>query len=196
MGESERAGFLLYLPNQLVTIELRAELHPVPHLNTAGVPAHTRLCWPDETATAAFAARLAGAPGLAKALITLDGDLGAGKTSLVRHLLRALGVQGTIRSPTYALVEVYELPAFTIWHCDFYRFNDPREWEEAGLRDAFAGPGLKLVEWPQMAAPLLPVADLGLRIEVLPDGSRSVTLQAASAAGAALLQHVGGADPA
>ena len=97
-------------------------------------------------------ARLAAHPAIANAFIELHGELGAGKTTLVRHLLRALGVQGRIKSPTYAVVEPYELPTLsTIWHFDFYRFNDPREWEDAGFRDIFAGPGLKLAEWPEKA---------------------------------------------
>jgi hypothetical protein len=86
---------------------------------------------------------------LRNAFIELHGDLGAGKTTLVRHLLRALGVQGRVKSPTYAVVEPHEVPGLAIWHFDFYRFTDPREWEDAGFRDVFASPGLKLAEWPR-----------------------------------------------
>ncbi len=89
--------------------------------------------WRSEDDTAAWAARLAAQPQLANAFITLHGDLGAGKTTLVRHLLRALGVQGRIKSPTYAVVEPHEAPQLAIWHFDFYRFDDPRESEDAGL---------------------------------------------------------------
>ena len=122
--------------------------------------------------------------------------MGAGKTTLVRHLLRALGVQGRIKSPTYAVVEPYSLPGLDIWHFDFYRFNDPREWEDAGFRDIFASPGLKLAEWPDKAAGVLPLPDLEIRLEVDPDQSRTVALHAQSAIGMALLQalqslHVG-----
>ena len=148
------------------------------------------LCWADETATAAFAQHLSGAPALAHALLTLHGNLGAGKTSLVRHLLRAMGVLGRIKSPTYALAEIYELPQFTVWHFDFYRFNDPREWEEAGLRDTFASPGLKLAEWPEKAAPLLPAADLEIHLSVDAEGARHVQLRARSSTGQALLRHI------
>ena len=75
-----------------------------------------------------------------------------------------------------------------IWHFDFYRFNDPREWEDAGLRDLFATPGLKLVEWPEQVGALLPTADLSIRIELQPDAStRTVTAQAASPAGQELI---------
>jgi tRNA threonylcarbamoyladenosine biosynthesis protein TsaE len=127
------------------------------------------LRWPDERATAAFAARLAAQPALRDAFLTLDGPLGAGKTTLVRHLLRALGVQGRIKSPTYAVVEPHESPdapggPLAIWHFDFYRFDDPREWEDAGFRDLFAAPGLKIAEWPDKAAAVLPPADLAIRI--------------------------------
>ena len=118
----------------------------------------------------------------------ITGFLGAGKTTLVRHLLRALGVAGRIKSPTYAVVEPHEVPGLAIWHFDFYRFSDPREWEDAGFRDLFASPGLKLAEWPEKAAALLPPADLVIQLQVQPDESRRVTLTAQTATGAALLQ--------
>lgn len=144
----------------------------------------------DESATQVLAAALAAQPAIRNACIELHGDLGAGKTTLVRHLLRALGVQGRIKSPTYAVVEPHELPGLNIWHFDFYRFSDPREWEDAGFRDIFASPGLKLAEWPEKAAGLLPVADLAITLQVRPDESRQVTLKAQTAAGAALLRGV------
>ena len=141
------------------------------------------VCWPDEAATQAFAARLAN--GLQRhgldGCITLAGDLGAGKTTLVRHLLRALGVSGRVKSPTYAVVEPYHVEAGAIWHFDFYRFNDPREWEDAGFRDIVASPGLKLCEWPARAQGLLPVTDLALHIEVDVEERRTVHLQAHTA---------------
>jgi len=142
----------------------------------------------DESATQALAEALAAQPALRNACIELHGDLGAGKTTFVRHLLRALGVSGRIKSPTYAVVEPHELPGLHIWHFDFYRFSDPREWEDAGFRDIFASPGLKLAEWPEKAAGLLPVADLAITLRVQADESRACTLQASTAAGAALLQ--------
>ena len=149
----------------------------------------------DEAATQALAAALAAQPALRNAVLELHGDLGAGKTTFVRHLLRALGVTGRIKSPTYAVVEPHELPGLAIWHFDFYRFSDPREWEDAGFRDLFASPGLKLAEWPEKAAGLLPVADLALTLRVQPDESRQLTLQAQTAAGAALLHGVREALP-
>jgi tRNA threonylcarbamoyladenosine biosynthesis protein TsaE len=131
---------------------------------------------------------LAAQPALANAYLTLQGDLGAGKTTLVRHLLRALGVQGRVKSPTYAVVEPYELPGLNIWHFDFYRFGDPREWEDAGFRDIFASPGLKLAEWPDKVAGCVPQADLNLTLCVADDESRHITLTAHTTLGAALLQ--------
>ena len=144
--------------------------------------------WPDEAACAAFARTLALRPALHNAYLELNGPLGAGKTTLVRHLLRALGVQGRIKSPTYAVLESYELPDLNVSHLDFYRFTDPREWLDAGFRDVMAAPGLKLAEWPEHAAGLLPVADLRIFIEPGEGDERRVTVQAGSAAGLALLQ--------
>ena len=152
----------------------------------AAAPRH--FTWRGEDDTGAFARRLAAQPALANAFITLHGDLGAGKTTLVRHLLRALGVHGRIKSPTYAVVEPHEAPGISIWHFDFYRFDDPREWEDAGFRDIFANPGLKVAEWPEKAAALTPLADLAIHIEATDDTERKVTLHAPTATGRSLLQ--------
>ena len=144
-----------------------------------------------------FAAALAAQPALRDCYIELHGELGAGKTTLVRHLLYALGVTGRIKSPTYAVVEPYELAQtpsdarpLPIWHFDFYRFNDPREWEDAGFRDIFASSGLKLAEWPEKAATFVPRADLLIRMAVQPDEARLVQLIAQTPTGAALLAGV------
>lgn len=145
--------------------------------------------WPDEAACAALADELAQAlrDGLlagGSAYIELHGTLGAGKTTFTRHLLRALGVQGRVKSPSYAVVEPHELPGMVIQHFDFYRFNDPQEWEDAGFRDLFAAPGLKLAEWPEKAEGLLPRPDLAIHIEPLGDDARRhVTVQAFSPIG-------------
>lgn len=136
----------------------------------------TQLLWTNESAAQASAERLAAAllPS-PNALIELHGPLGAGKTTFTRLLLRALGVEGRIKSPSYAVMESYELPGGgSASHFDFYRFGDPREWEDAGFRDVFAAPGLKLCEWPEKAAGQLPPADLQLFIELMPDDSRRV----------------------
>jgi len=149
------------------------------------------LLWPDEDACAEFARHLAACPDLLNASIELHGSLGAGKTSLVRHLLRALGVSGRIKSPSYAVLESYELAEHggqgLVSHFDFYRFGDPREWEDAGFRDIFAAPGLKLSEWPEKAAGMLPPADLQICIEAQDDDSRRVELKAGTELGLRLL---------
>jgi tRNA threonylcarbamoyladenosine biosynthesis protein TsaE len=132
------------------------------------------LHWPDEAACAATATAMAAKEALRDALVALDGPLGAGKTTFVRHLLRALGVTGRIRSPSYAVVEPHQAGGLAISHFDFYRFSDPRELEDAGLRELFAAPGLKLCEWPGHAGADLPQPDLTLRIEPdAPAGDRA-----------------------
>ncbi len=157
-------------------------------------PSHRLIEWRDEAACAACAQRLAASPALHDALLLLHGPLGAGKTSFVRHLLRALGVGGRIKSPSYALVEPYEIAhegqRLAITHADFYRFDDPREWLDAGLRELFAAPGLKLVEWPQRAGALLPPADLELRIEPVDESMRRVHASAGSGVGSQLLARL------
>lgn len=146
-----------------------------------------RETWPDEAACVARAVALAAQPALRDAFIELQGPLGAGKTTFTRHLLRALGVSGRIKSPSYAVVEPYDLPDGAVWHFDFYRFGDEREWEDAGFRDIFAGPGLKLVEWPQHAGETLPVPDLRMELEPLEGDQRAVTFSAYTARGQELL---------
>lgn len=143
--------------------------------------------WRDESDCAAFAQRLAGLAPVADAFIALHGPLGAGKTTFARHLLRALGIGGRIKSPTFALLEHYERPGLQAAHLDFYRFGDPREWIDAGLRDVFAAPGLKLVEWPEKAGDLLPDADLRLEITPLDATRRQVLVHAFTPRGVALL---------
>ena len=172
-------GPSLNFGHQLTAVDTRLKMDHAPIVKS--------LLWPDESATRLFAAALAAQPALRHAFIALHGELGAGKTTLVRHLLRALGVPGRVKSPTYALVEPYELVDLTVWHFDFYRFSDPREWEDAGFRDIFASPGLKLAEWPEKAAGFIPPADLVIDLEVLQDESRQVTLRAQTEIGLALL---------
>jgi tRNA threonylcarbamoyladenosine biosynthesis protein TsaE len=151
--------------------------------------------WPDESACSRFAGklarRMASQPALRDACIELDGPLGAGKTTFVRHLLRALGVAGRIKSPTYAVVEPHEAVVggrpLAISHFDFYRFSDPREWEDAGFRDLFAAPGLKLCEWAEQARAALPPPDLRLQLSATGETARAVRAEACSPLGQALL---------
>lgn len=126
--------------------------------------------------------------------IDLHGDLGAGKTTWTRYLLRALGVQGRIKSPTYALLEQYEIPEseLEVYHFDLYRLEDPQEWLESGLQETAQGPGLKLIEWPQKAGELLGTPDITLYFEFLPTSAlqRHIRIQAYSAAGQQLAESV------
>ena len=155
----------------------------------------TLLRWPDEASCAAFAARLAARPALRDATLELSGPLGAGKTTFVRHLLRALGVGGRVKSPTYTVMEPYDATGLAISHFDFYRFDDPREWDDAGFRDSFAAPGLKLSEWPEKAAGRLPRPDLRLDIAPRDDESREVRLEAFTPRGMELLACAAGPLP-
>ncbi len=146
------------------------------------------LRWPDEAACAAFAAAIAAHAEVADAVIELCGSLGAGKTTFARHLLRALGVGGRIKSPTYALIETYALPhGGQAAHLDFYRLEDEREWIDAGLREVYAAPGLKIAEWPEKAGRLLPLPDLRLTIEPGDDDTRLVRVRALTPRGLTLL---------
>ncbi len=118
---------------------------------------------PDAAATEAAGARLAStlSPGM---IVTLSGELGSGKTTLVRGCLRALGWRGRVKSPTYTLVEHYPFSSLYFYHFDFYRFADPSEWETAGLAEAFRQDSVCLVEWPERVGARLPAADLALEL--------------------------------
>ena len=117
-----------------------------------------------EAATMAFGAALAGA-GLSRGAVYLAGELGTGKTTFVRGFLRAAGVTGTIRSPTFTLVEEYRVGASTVGHYDLYRLSDPEELEFLGLRDHLAADALLFFEWPERGAGVLPRPDLDIRFE-------------------------------
>jgi tRNA threonylcarbamoyladenosine biosynthesis protein TsaE len=128
-------------------------------------------------------------PGAA-AVVHLRGELGAGKTTCVRSLLRALGVTGLVRSPTYALVETYSLDALTCVHVDLYRLQTLTEVDELGLRD-LVGPGhLLLVEWPERGGAAVPPADLDLALQYAGEG-RQARLRAATAVGSEWLENLG-----
>ena len=94
----------------------------------------------------------------------LKGELGAGKTTFVRGLLRGLGYQDKVKSPTYTLVEPYNLERFTIYHFDLYRFKDEHEWDEAGFREYFNNKSVCLVEWPEKAGHILPQPDISIEL--------------------------------
>lgn len=123
------------------------------------------------------------------AVVHLQGDLGAGKTTLARALLRALGVEGPVRSPTYTLLERYDTAQGAVAHLDLYRIVDPEELEFLALDELAAEARLWLVEWPQRGHGMLPAVDLVLRLAV--DGAgRSATLEAVSDAGRAWAERV------
>ncbi|MFA7624134.1 MAG: tRNA (adenosine(37)-N6)-threonylcarbamoyltransferase complex ATPase subunit type 1 TsaE [Pusillimonas sp.] len=105
--------------------------------------------------------------------IHLRGDLGAGKTSFARALLRACGVTGRIKSPSYALLESYKVSNLYLYHLDFYRFSDPREWIDAGFRDLLQKQGVVLIEWPEQAGGLLPPPDLDIALDYAGSGRQA-----------------------
>ena len=139
-------------------------------MNAPAVDEHSAFL-PDEQATLAYGNRLAQVlePGL---FVALSGNLGSGKTTLTRGILRGLGYPGKVKSPTYALVELYNLTKLDLYHFDFYRFNDPQEWLEAGFRDHFDPRNICLVEWPERARDLLPVPDWKIALSMEGDGRR------------------------
>lgn len=141
---------------------------------------------PDAESQTAFGARLAAALPC-QFVIYLHGDLGTGKTTLARGILRGLGHQGAARSPTYTLIEPYEIGPRRVYHLDLYRLADPEELEYLGLRDLLSDQALWLVEWPERGAGLLPAADLSIGIEYLSDG-RKLTLCPQGEAGEGLIE--------
>ena len=136
---------------------------------------------PDAAATAALGEALAAgaAPGR---VLHLRGDLGTGKTTVVRGLLRALGHSGRVKSPTYTVVEPYTLSSLNLYHFDFYRLKDRSEWEHGGFREYFNAQSLCVIEWPERAAGLLTPADLEVVLEFAGEARRA-TLKAYTPSG-------------
>jgi tRNA threonylcarbamoyladenosine biosynthesis protein TsaE len=136
---------------------------------------------PDEQATEKLGrllAELLSFPGV----VFLHGPLGAGKTTLVRALLRGFGYSGLVKSPTYTLVEEYLLSAGTLIHFDLYRLADPEELEYMGIRDYFASQALCILEWPEKGCGVLPDADLEIQLQVEGITQRKVSMTGHSSA--------------
>ena len=142
----------------------------------------------DEAATLALGAAF-GAAASAGGVVFLRGDLGVGKTTFCRGLLRGLGFAGSVKSPTYTLVEPYQLPSLTVYHFDLYRLHDPEELEFMGVRDYFDAGNLCLVEWPEKGGFLLPEPDIFITIQVVNSGRR-VELASRSARGDSVLHKL------
>ena len=145
--------------------------------NNSGTTCHLE----SEPITLTFGAEIATIlrPGL---IIFLKGDLGAGKTTLARGILRGLGHEGKVKSPTYNLVELYKISRLYFYHFDFYRFTDPIEWEEAGFREYFNENSICLVEWPEKDEKLLPIADIRISFTIIETG-RKIEIQAGTEVG-------------
>jgi tRNA threonylcarbamoyladenosine biosynthesis protein TsaE len=143
----------------------------------------------DEAATDALGRALQEALGPSGAVIFLDGPLGAGKTSLARAILRAMGEEGPVRSPTYTLMEPYEVNGRQVYHMDLYRLGDPEELAYLGVRDLDEPGLLLLVEWPERGAGMLPAADLCIRLAHAGSG-REATLEGLSERGRAMLARL------
>ncbi|MCC7487199.1 MAG: tRNA (adenosine(37)-N6)-threonylcarbamoyltransferase complex ATPase subunit type 1 TsaE [Burkholderiales bacterium] len=151
------------------------------------VPNLTRYL-PAEADTLALGAMLA--PGLTGGMIVaLTGELGSGKTTLVRGILRAMGHAGRVKSPTFTVVEPYELSRLYFYHFDFYRFTDPSELNDAGLEECFNPDAVCLIEWPEKAAGTLPPADLEIELTV-PGPGRQAVLRSGSEAGERCLERL------
>jgi tRNA threonylcarbamoyladenosine biosynthesis protein TsaE len=148
---------------------------------------------PDSSVTEALGHALARSfPGAvhAGAVVFLQGELGAGKTTCVRSLLRALGVTGLVRSPTYTLVETYDLAALTCVHVDLYRLQSLTEVDELGLRDLMSPGSLLMVEWPERGGDALPPADLNVTLRYAGE-ARQAALSAQTSLGIEWLQNLG-----
>ena len=149
---------------------------------------------PDADAMRALGGRFARAlvvtGSRAPAIVVLSGELGAGKTTFVAGVLAALGHTGPVRSPTYTLIEPYELAGRAVYHADLYRLRHPDELEDLGLRDLLQGAALVFVEWPERAEGRLGTPDLSLEFAYTGDTARRVSMRPQSMVGQTVLQHI------
>jgi len=173
-------------------------LRPLPRVAPVTVSSHytAEFPLPTEPATLRLGAALARALDAEAAaiaehgfVIALSGELGTGKTSLVRATLRALGVTGAVKSPTFTLLEPYVVSSLNFYHFDFYRLADPAEYAAAGFRDMFGPAAVCLIEWPERAGRYLPAADLRIALRVADEG-RHASITAAGELGARCLQRI------
>ncbi len=148
---------------------------------------------PDAPAMEALGAQFASCTAGGGLVVHLKGDLGAGKTTLVRGILRCLGHAGNVRSPTYTLIEPYEFPDRRVYHLDLYRLGDPEELEWIGIRDLLDADSLAFIEWPERGAGVLPPADLDVQIDYVENG-RQVCLVGLSAAGERVVRQLDAMD--
>ena len=126
-------------------------------------------------------------PGM---LIYLSGDLGTGKTSFARSLINELGFDGTVKSPSYSLVEQYTFDTYTVNHFDLYRFRSSEEWHEAGFNEFISGENINLIEWPEKGYPYLPVSDLIINFYYVSSDERKVLITASSPKGVECIKEL------
>ena len=151
---------------------------------------HLEKFLPDEASTTQFGQQLAQAlSNETRAHIYLKGQLGAGKTCLVRGFISALGYEGKVKSPSYSLIEPYLIHGRHVYHFDFYRINDPQELELIGINEYFAENAICVVEWPELAEKLLPRADLVISLNLSQSG-RQMCIEAQNPRGKVWLQRL------
>lgn len=141
----------------------------------------------DESETAALGGKIAPIlhPGLT---VYLEGQLGAGKTALARSILKAMGYAGKVKSPTYALVELYTISRLNLYHFDLYRFEDPAEWVDSGFREYFNPESICIVEWPEKGGAHLPGPDIRISLDIEGDGRHVEIIATSEAGGQCLMQ--------
>jgi tRNA threonylcarbamoyladenosine biosynthesis protein TsaE len=157
----------------------------VNQIMTTAIIEERRCFLPDAAASVRAGMRIA-AGTCGGMVIALSGELGTGKTTLVRGILKGLGWSGTVKSPSYTLVEHYIISSLYFYHFDFYRFGDPDEWRYTGFAEYFRPDSICVIEWPERIGNWLPRVDLAVRLEYS-DSGRALTLRAATTSGRACL---------